>query len=196
MSEIVNLFLVVFIATQVASMFLLSLGARHLNNPHLIKIGKAAYKKKMKALDTMWPLTKIRPNIEAGNETACLVILSSLIALKSFVSFLFGIIMVVWLPLASIMTPAIIYVHDQDDPGLQPWVKKVATLQVTSHALAAALGATLFYLSYQKNGFDLGALWEEILSHGELVVLALGLSLVFAVLAGKEEASGIMKRGV
>lgn len=196
MSDILIMFLGVFVATQVASMILLSLGARHLNNPHLMKIGQAAHKKKMKALDTMWPLTKIRGHIEAGNETACILILSTMIAFKSLVSFLFGIIMVVWLPVASLMTPAIIHVHDQDDPDLQAWVKKVAILQVTSHAIAAALGASFIIILYKNSSLELAAFWAETLAHKSLVIFAFGLSFAFAILAGKEEASGIMKRGI
>jgi hypothetical protein len=104
--------------------------------------------------------------------------------------------MVVWLPVASLMTPAIIHVHDQDDPDLQAWVKKVALLQVTSHAIAAALGASFFIILYKNGSLELASFWAEIMVQKGLVILALGLSLAFAALAGKEEASGIMKRGV
>ena len=79
-----------------------------------------------------------------------------------------------------------------DDPSLVPWVRKVAGLQITSHALAAALGFALALA---------GPLGDEPLArvvkaNTFLILLASLASLAFALAAGVFEARGIVQRGL
>jgi hypothetical protein len=196
MDEFLEQFLIILLATELASILFLHLGSRMLNNPIMIKLGQKAHDKKMRALDKMWPLTKIRPALAEDNPRAVTVILSSLIILKSIMCFFLGVIVVFWLPLACLMVPSIIHRHDPDDQGLQAWVKKVSLSQVTSHALAASLGASLFLAGYNGGSMDWDALFMTINNHGNLVMITMFLSLIWATKAGSAETDGILKRGI
>ena len=143
MNDVLRTFAVAWLATQAGSLLSLQVGARFVDNRHLLRLGALAHRQKLAALDRLWPLTRVRPAVERGQVGTCTVILSSLIAGKSAASLVFGIVMVFWLPIVSAMVPSIVAVHDPDDPSLGPWVRRVAALQVTSHALAAALGFAL-----------------------------------------------------
>ncbi len=192
MSSDLRTFVVVWLFTQAASLLMLRIGSRYVGNRYLMRIGALSERQKMAALDRIWPLTRVRPAVERGDMGTCTVILSSLIVLKTAASFVFGIVMVFWLPLVSVMVPAIVAVHDPDDPTLGPWVRRVAGLQVTSHALAAALGFMVVYAG-PLNGRPLVSVIE---ANVVLVVLVALASAWFAFAAGKVEAAGIVERGI
>ncbi len=192
MNDVLGTFVVAWLITQLGSLMMLEIGTRVAGNRHLMRLGGVAHRQKMMALERVWPLTRIRAAVERGDAVKCTVILSSLIALKSAASFVFGIVMVFWLPIVSVIVPSIVAVHDPNDATLGPWVRRVATLQVTSHALAAALGFAMVVA---------GPLAERPLSsvmqsNTTLVVLASLTSLALALAAGKIEASGVVKRGI
>ena len=151
-----------------------------------------AHQKKMNSLERMWPLTKIRPAVARKDALVCNIILSTLIIIKSVASCVFGIVMVFWLPLASLLVPSIITIHDPNDAGLQTWIKKVSLLQVTSHSLAAALGFVLFVLGPLADQ----SLTSIILANLTLVLLVCFASLIFAIAAGWAETQGIIQRGI
>ncbi len=146
----------------------------------------------MSALDRYWPLTRIRPAVEGGDEKTCTVILSGLIMLKSLVSFLLGFVVLFWLPIACLLVPSIITVHDPDDPKLVVWVRRVALLQITSHVLAAALGFAIVFHSIVTPT----PVYDVVNSNVTLIAVILVLSAGFAIVAGKAEASGLMQRGI
>ena len=100
--------------------------------------------------------------------------------------------MVFWLPLASIVVPSIVAVHDPDNPSLQKKIRRVATLQVTSHALAAALGFAVFAVGPWAGT----SLLEAVGSNPGLVAVVSFASLGFAIAAGKAEAGGLMQLGL
>ncbi len=192
MTEALRTFAVAWLATQACSLIALEIGVRLADNRHLMRIGALAHRKKMRALERVWPLTRIRSAVERGDAGSCSVILSSLITLKSAASLAFGIVMIFWLPLASVMVPSIVALHDPDDPTLLSWVRRVATLQVTSHALAAALGFALVAAGPLAER----PLAEVLRADVPLVVAASLASLLFALAAGRLEATGVVERGV
>jgi hypothetical protein len=192
MSDELVIFSLCWLLTQISSVLMLLVGVRYSNHSYLLKIAKIAHRKKLESLDRIWPLTKIRPAVARKDTIACSIIFSSLIIFKSVASLVFGILMVFWLPMASLVVPSIIAIHDPDDVSLLPWIKKVSFLQVTSHSLAAALGFVLIIA---------GPLSDEplkmiILANLKLVVLVCIASLGFAVAAGRIEALGVIQRGI
>lgn len=192
MSQPIRLFVIAWLVSQGASLVLLAVGTRLTGQPLFLRIGQMSHDRKMQAMDRMWPLTKVRPAVESRNLGMLTTILAAAIAVKSLASLVFGVIMVFWLPLASLLVPSIVAVHDPDDPSLVPWVRKVAALQVTSHAVAAAAGFVVVVL---------GPLASESLAaafsrSAGLVAVACVISLVFAVAAGRAEALGLMERGI
>ncbi len=192
MSDFARFLVTALALTQTASMLMLWIGSRYSAHRYLVRLASVAQRSKLRALERVWPLTRLRVLAERGDAAMCTVILSSLIAIKSAASLAFGFIMVFWLPLASLLVPSIIAVHDPNDPGLQRWVLKVAMLQVTSHGLAAALGFALV-VAGPLSGQPLGAL---VVGHISLVVLTCVGSLGFATAAGRAEAMGLIKRGI
>lgn len=192
MNDGLQLFVMAWALSQAGALLMLAVGSRIIGHRHVLRVGEAAHRKKMRALDRTWPLTLIRPAIDRGDVRTCVVILSSLIVLKSVSSLVFGIVMVFWLPIASLLVPAIVAVHDPDDPTLASWVRRVATLQVTSHALAAALGFTVVALGPLRGA----GVTEIVAENGVLFLIVSAASLVFAIAAGRLEASGVMTRGL
>ena len=192
MSDVLGLFIKAWALTQAASMLMLWLGSQYASHRYLLRLGRIAHRKKLLALDRVWPLTQIRPLVARGDAARCAVILSSLIVLKSVASLAFGVIVVFWLPFASLIVPAIIAMHDPNDPSLLPWVRRVAVLQITSHAMAAALGFALVAAGPLAGE----SLATAIGSNVSLLVLVCVSSLGFAVAAGSAEASGLMQRGI
>jgi hypothetical protein len=185
-------FLVAWIAAQVGSILMLWIGSRIASHRYLIWMGQIAHQRKMVALDKYWPLTKIRPAVTRGDQTTCTVILSLLIAAKSLMCLCFGIVVLFWLPLASLIVPSIVTVHDPNDKHLMSWIRWVAILQVTSHTLAAALGFAVVVEATSSSKSIIDVLRSNALLASILVLLSLG----FALAAGKSEASGLMKRGI
>ena len=192
MNDVLGTFAVAWLATQAGSLLSLQVGTRFADNRHLLRLGALAHRQKLAALDRLWPLTRIRPAVERGDVGTCTVILSSLIAGKSAASLVFGVVMVFWLPIVSAMVPSIVAVHDPDDPSLGPWVRRVAALQVTSHALAAALGFAVVVAGPLADRSLRSVVGDNI----ALVVVTSLLSLGFALAAGKAEATGVVQRGI
>ena len=192
MSDGLRIFGLVWVLTQVGSLLMLHIGSHLTGQRHLLRLGEIAHRQKLRGLTHTWPLTRIRPAVDRGDTMTCTLILSSLIVLKSVASLAFGIVMVFWLPFASLLVPAIVAVHDSDDATLGPWVRKVATLQVTSHTLAAALGFAIATVG-PLDGTSIAAAIE---ANAALFLIVSGLSLDFAVAAGRLEASGVVERGI
>ena len=192
MNDTLLLFSTIWLLTQAASVLMLFIGSRYSNHHYLLKIGEIAHRKKVDALERVWPLTKIRSAVERHDALTCIVVLSSLIIVKSAASFVFGIIMVFWLPLASLIVPSIVAVHDPNDAGLLPWIKKVSLLQVTSHSLAAALGFVIFVGGLRSADPLPTIIWANLV----LVTLVCIGSLGFAIAAGRAETAGVLQRGI
>ncbi len=192
MSDVLGLFIKAWVLTQAASILMLWLGSLFANHRYLLRLGQIAHRRKLVALDRVWPLTKIRPLLGRRDTAGCASILCSLIFLKSAASMAFGVVVVFWLPFASLLVPSIITVHDPNDPSLLPWVRRLAGLQVTSHAIAAAAGFA-FVVAGPLAGESLAT---TIGSNVSLLVVAGVSSLGFAIAAGIAETSGLMQRGI
>jgi hypothetical protein len=192
MNGLGELFLKAWALSQVASLIALWAGSRLAGRSQFLRLGQVAHEKKLRALDRMWPLTRIRPALERDDQLTCTIILTSLILLKSVASMLFGVIMVFWLPLASIVVPSIVAVHDPDNPSLQKRIRRVAALQVTSHALAAALGFAVVAIGPWAGS----SILEAVGSNSGLLAVVSAASLGFAIAAGKAEAGGLMQLGL
>lgn len=169
----------------------LALGARWINHSALRRLGALAHAKKMRSLESVWPLTRIRPAVARGDVAGVMTIITALVALKSAACLIFGIVAVFWLPVASVIVPAIAAAEDPDDPELALWVQGVARLQVTSHVVAAALGFAVM-VAGPLAGLPLGAVLGD---HPLSTLAALALSAGFAVAAGRREAMGVVRRG-
>ncbi|MGJ8663870.1 MAG: hypothetical protein ACSHWU_09475 [Marinicella sp.] len=138
---------------QLSALAMLQLGSKYIENKTLLHIGNLAHKQKMKALDSYWPLSKIRSALAQNNTTLCQIILTSLIAFKSLMSFVLGALMVIWLPLAAFLVPSIITVHQPGNLALLQKVNRIARWQVSSHTLAAAVGAYFSYYWWINESF-------------------------------------------
>jgi len=192
MSPTIRLFVVAWILAQAVSMLMLRLGSRWTDRPLLRRLGEVSHRQKLQALDRVWPLTRLRGAIERRDTRSCTLILASLIALKSLGCFLLGLLMVFWLPIASLLVPAIVTAHDANDESLRRWAHRVATLQVTSHTIAAAMGFAVLTLE----AFKTGAVIDALAAHLPLVAVAGLASLGFAIAAGRFEATGVIERGI
>lgn len=188
-----QIFLVlVLLIVQTACILMLWIGTRIAGNRFLLWIGEIAHKRKLAALDRYWPLTLLRPAIEQGNTKTCVGVLSILIALKSLGCLLLGIVVVFWLPFASLLVPSIVALHNPDDPSLMASVRNVAVLQVTSHSLAAAIGFAIVALSIQNQVSILeaaGSLWPGM-------ICGIVGSLGFALAAGRSETAMLLRHGI
>ena len=197
MSEALRVLLVSFAACQALSLAALYFGSRLIGREPFARVGRLAEERKIRALETLWPLTRLRPAVSRGDRRTVVGILGALIALKSLLCLPFGLIMVFWLPPASLLVPSIVAAHDPDDPELRMWARRVATLQVTSHALAASVGFSVAYLGPVAEGqFRAAALADVVQADAVLFVSAFLLSLVFARWAGHVEADGVFRFGV
>ena len=192
MSKMASLFVVSWLCTQVGSLLMLQVGSRYARHPYLMKFGAIAHRNKMRALERVWPLTRLRRAAAQGDLVTSTVILSSAIVVKSAASLAFGVVMVFWLPFACLVVPSTIAVHDPNDPSLVTWVRRVASLQVTSHALAAALGFALVVIGPLAGE----SLTDAAGSNPILLAVVCAASLGFAVAAGRAEAVGLVERGI
>lgn len=192
MNDTARLLVLTWLSCQLASLLMIRIGVHYASHRYLVRLGAIAHRQKMQALDHIWPLTKLRAAAGNGQVGRCTLILAALIILKSLACLVFGIAMIFWLPVASLLVPAIVARHDPDDPGLMAWVRRVAMLQVSSHTLAAALGATV---AWQVLHSDATAALV-IVEHATLFALVAAASLGFAIAAGRIEALGVMQRGL
>ena len=192
MNDAWTVFGFIWLLTQAASLAMMGIGVRYAAHRYLVTLGALAQRQKLQAMDRIWPLTRLRVAARQGQLAICTLILGGLIVLKSLACLLLGIVMVFWLPVASLMVPAIVAVHDPDDPTLMTWVRRVATLQLTSHALAAALGATLVLLGPLATKTLTQVIVDNDLLCGVVSVAAYG----FALAAGRMEAAGVIERGI
>jgi hypothetical protein len=165
------------------------LGPRMIDRPLLRRLGGISHAKKIRALDSMWPMTLVRPAIGRKDHATVATILVGLVALKSAASFVFGLLVIFWLSVASLVVPAIVAAHDGDTHVPSDWVQAVARLQVTSHAMAAALGFAVT-LAGPLAGRSPGSVLNE---NAGVVLTGAVLS---AVAAGLREAAGVATRGI
>jgi hypothetical protein len=177
--------LIVWLVCQLCALAMLQLGSNYIENKTLLRLGNLAHKQKMKALQSYWPLNRIRPAMANSNIVLCQIILTSLIALKSLMSFAFGALIVFWLPLAAFLVPSIITIHQPGNIQLIAKVKRIARWQVTSHTLAAAIGAYVFYC-WWSDGVIAAKLIVELIFYS--IVFMAG-SFVCAWKAGKLETA-------
>jgi hypothetical protein len=175
--------LIIWLVCQLCALTMLQLGSKFIENNTLLRLGNLAHKQKIKALESYWPLNKIRPALANNNTALCQIILTSLIALKSLLSFVFGALMVFWLPLAAFLVPSIITIHQPGNIELISKVNRIARWQVTSHTLAAAIGAYVFYC-WWADGVIEANLVPELLFYS---INVLACSFVCAWIAGKLE---------
>ncbi len=192
MADVGSMFAGAFVLSELASLRGLWLGRRMIQQPWLRQFGAKSHASKMRALATKWPLTRIRPAIARGDVGTVTVIVTSLVVLKSFGSMIFGLLTVFWLPIASLTVPSVIAAEDPNDAELLAWAQGVARLQVTSHVIAAALGFAVT-VAGPIAGIHV---FQVLQDNPALSVVAMVLSLVFAVAAGRREAQGLVTRGV
>jgi hypothetical protein len=178
--------------SQTASLCGLWLGRRLLGNEGLRRLGSKAHARKMRGLETTWPLTLVRPAMERGRATTVFIVIAGLIVLKSAVSLVFGILTVVTLPLTSVIVPSVAAAEDPGDAGLLSEVQTIAGLQVTSHVAAAALGFAITVAGPISDLSVGGVIRENV---GWVTLLSC-VSAVFAFVAGQRESAMLMRRGI
>ena len=183
--------LLVWGTTQTACMLMLWIGSQLKENRLFLWIGEVAHRRKMAALDRYWPLTLIRPAVKKGDLMTCMFVLSLLILLKSIFCLLLGLIVVFWLPFASLLIPSIVGAHKPGDKRLLRDVSWVALLQVTSHSTAAAIGFVLSVAYWKSHAiFDNQAMQTVTLS------LGIATSIGFAIAAGFYESKMLQNHGL
>jgi len=192
MPDFTTLLALAFVLSEAASLGGLALGQRMIDRPLLRRLGARSHAQKMRALDRVWPMTRIRPALRKGDVATLVTIITTLVALKSVGSLVFGLLTVFWLPLASLIVPTIVASEDPDDPALRAWVAAVARLQVTSHVAAAALG----FAATVAGPLAGRSVSSILVDNAALAIAALALSAGFAVAAGRREALGLAKRGI
>jgi len=192
MLEFPTILTLAFALSELASLVGLWLGQRMIDRPLLRRLGARSHAAKMRSLDRVWPMTRIRPALRRADVATVVMIITALVALKSLASLVFGLLTLIWLPLASLVVPTIIAAEDPEDVALRGWVERVARLQVTSHVVAAALGFALT-VAGPLAGRSVGVILGENLW---LVAAAVAVSAGFAIAAGRQEALELMKRGV
>lgn len=185
-------FLLAFTLTELACLAMLAGGTRLAGRPWLRRLGARVRQRKLRALDRVWPLTRVADAVRRGDARSAAAILAALIALKSAVSLGFGIVMVFWLPIAALVTPSIVTVHDLSRDAIAREGARVARLQVTSHALAAALGFAVA-VAGPLAGRTIG---EAVRGDGWTFAIAALLSLGWAVAAGRAEAGTLVRFGI
>ncbi|WP_223789054.1 hypothetical protein [Marinicella meishanensis] len=182
---IVLKFLALWLVCQLLAWLMLRWGSHCINHPLMRRLGHLAHQQKMRALVKIWPLNRLIPALNQHHIRRCQVIITGLIMVKSLLCLVLGVVMIIWLPLAAFVVPAIITEHDPADQHLQTVVHRIAFWQVTSHALAAAMGAVLLLGWWQQN--------PQIINLDPTVVMTFSWALVGVVfcawLAGKHETA-------
>lgn len=192
MLSMLQILLPVWLVAQLTSAISLHLGSRVAGSRLLTRLGQIAHKRKLAALDCLWPLTLIRPAVSRNDSVTISVLLVSLIVLKSLFCLVLGVVAVFWLPFASLLIPSIVTTHKPGDSQLLAIVRRIALLQVTSHTIAAATGFSVVAVSVWKNVSILEA------SNELVVVILVGLfeSSVFAFAAGRAETTMLLRHGI
>lgn len=188
MAPFVQTLLAALAPCLVLSLLMLAVGERLVGHRRLRPLAEILHRKKIAALER-WPLSHVRRAVDEGRGGSATAILAGLILLKSAASLLLGVVMVFWLPLAALLVPTMVAAHDPDDARLAAWAGRVARLQVSSHALAAAPGFALVRHSLRP-GTSVTAL---VADHGGLLSMLLGLSALAAVAAARSEARGLLR---
>ncbi|MDX1643143.1 MAG: hypothetical protein R3244_02175 [Thermoanaerobaculia bacterium] len=182
----------IWIPLQIASIVSLWIGSRLTGSPLLMRIGSETYRRKRRAVERVWPLTRLPPALEDGRVATATLILAPAVALKSTVCLAFGGVMVFWLPFAALVVPSILRVHERSEPEFSRWTLTTATLQVTSHSIAAALG---FVWTVRWLVSDAGFI--EAMSRDPIADIAAGTaSLGLAIAAGWLEAVTLERFGL
>ncbi len=173
---------------QSLAVIMLRLGFKHIHHNFLSKVGKLAHQQKMKALVKYWPLNQIIPALHRNKKGLCQLILTVLIALKSLMCFVFGPVMLLWLPLAAYAVPAIISAHRTENKKLTEWVSRISIWQVTSHSLAATAGTLLIFAWWNDNTDIIVGDMTFIMT----MIVFISASIISAFVAGKLEAKMLM----
>ncbi len=145
------------------------------------RLAQQIYHKKIQAMEKSPPLIMYKRAVDEGRNGVGLAILTILISLKSLGAMVMGIIMVFWLPLATLLLmPGIIDAHQPGEAAkARQKFAEVTIAQVSSHAIAAALGYALTKTWWAS---DTG-LWALIVQNSTTVIWTLAASLLVAVLA-------------
>jgi imidazolonepropionase-like amidohydrolase len=149
--------------------------------PWTRKMAVQMHQRKMEAMEKSPPLILYKRSVDEGRHGLGLMILSTLISLKSLGAAVMGIIMVYWLPLATmLLMPGIIETHRPEQSAFARRVfARVTIAQVTSHAIAAALGFVLTRTWWvSETGF-----WTLISQNMPTITAALAGSFLVAILA-------------
>lgn len=181
-----------FALSEAGSLLALGLGRRLRMTPVLARLGNEAHARKLRSLDSLWPLTLVRTAAARGAGGTITVVLTALILIKSALTFVFGLIAVFTLPLSSLVVPAIAAAEAPDDRALHASLERISVLQVTSHVLAAAAGFAIA-LRGPLAGRPVSGVTAE---NGAVILAVLALSVVFAIAAGRREARLVLQRGV
>lgn len=178
---------VAVLLAEVLALSALRVGGRWVGRPALGPLGRVLARGKTRSLQR-WPLTRLRAAVERGDAPPVRGIVTALIAAKSAASFVGGIVVLPWLPLAALLVPAIVAAHDPGNAALQGWARRVGGWQVTSHVLAAAPGfAVVWHGPLQGR-----PLRETLAAHALPIVVLLVLSALCAAVAGRIEADGLL----
>ncbi|WP_420640447.1 amidohydrolase family protein [Candidatus Leptofilum sp.] len=146
------------------------------------RLAQQIYDRKIEAMETSAPLKAYRRAIDEGRTSAGLTILSVLIGLKSLGAFVMGLVMVFWLPFATLfLMPGIVDAHDSGEGEKSRRVfARVTLMQVTSHAVAAALGFVLTRWWWASEV----SLATSVVQNWLVLCAGLVVSMLFAVWAG------------
>ena len=154
------------------------------------KLAQQTYERKIQAMEKP-PLNQYKQAVDNGNLLLGASILTVLIALKSLASIIMGVIMTVWLPLATLLlVPGIIDSHDKVKAArARATFARVTIVQVSSHAVGAALGLVITWLAWGP---------EENISnllnmHSAIIIWVVVVSMLLAALAGWMEARAHME---
>jgi len=184
--------LLVWATLQSTCLVMLWIGSQVAGHRLLQHLGQIAHKRKLAALNRIWPLTLIRPALVQNDVLTCAVVLSSLIVLKSVACLMLGCIVAFWLPFASLLVPSIVAVHKPGDLALRANILKVAAFQVTSHALAAALGFSIVSISFHTDV----SLVTTIADLSIPIIIGSTASIGLAIAAGKYETNMLFRHGL
>ena len=154
------------------------------------KLAQQTYERKIQAMEKP-PLKQYKQAVDNGNLLLGASILTVLIALKILASIIMGVIMTVWLPLATLLlVPGIIDSHDKVKAArARATFARVTIVQVSSHAVGAALGLVITWLAWGP---------EESISnllnmHSVIILWVVVVSMLLAALAGWMEARAHME---
>ena len=148
-------------------------------------LARQTYDRKITSMEKP-PLRQYKQAVDNGSLVLGASILTVLIALKSLASMVMGVIMAVWLPLATLLlVPGIIDSHDAGQAAqMRATFARVTIVQVSSHAVGAALGFVMTWLAWGPEE----SISNLLSTHSATVIWAVTISMLLAALAGWMEA--------